>query len=317
MKKLFSWVEKVVSGFLRNKCTIHAAALTYFSLLTVVPLLCCILVVAKACGIDSFARDQINYHIDRTLSEFVAAQEDPLAKLTPADEEEREKKRIAAEEFAEQARKISNDIFTRIDQFDMSTIGWIGFGLLLWSVVSTLSAVETSFNAIFGAPKDRPIWKRVLMYSFMMVILPILAAAAMSLQIMRVVKDIIVATLGATWLTKWVSDGLVAVLDSKVFGFSVALLFASVAFASLYWAIPNRKVPWRCAFRGGFMTAFVFGCWMKVCAVAQVGIAKSSALYGSFAFVPIVLTWLYIGWQIALFGANVVHSLEPTEGESP
>jgi uncharacterized BrkB/YihY/UPF0761 family membrane protein len=48
---------------------------------------------------------------------------------------------------------------------------------------------------------------------------------------------------------------------------------------------------------------------MKVCAVAQVGIAKSSALYGSFAFMPIVLAWLYMSWQIVLLGANMVEVL--------
>ena len=36
---------------------------------------------------------------------------------------------------------------------------------------------------------------------------------------------------------------------------------------------------------------------------AQVGVANSSALYGSFAFLPIVLAWLYISWQIILMGS--------------
>ena len=47
---------------------------------------------------------------------------------------------------------------------------------------------------------------------------------------------------------------------------------------------------------------------MKICAVAQVGIAKSSALYGSFAFLPIVLAWLYMSWQIVLLGACITHA---------
>ena len=54
-------------------------------------------------------------------------------------------------------------------------------------------------------------------------------------------------------------------------------------------------------------------------AVAQVGIAKSSALYGSFAFMPIVLAWLYMSWQIVLLGANMVRefarSSEETSGK--
>jgi membrane protein len=54
----------------------------------------------------------------------------------------------------------------------------------------------------------------------------------------------------------------------------------------------------------------VFCLWLKVCAIAQIGIAKTSALYGSFAFLPIILAWMYMSWEIILFGANVVRVLE-------
>jgi membrane protein len=54
----------------------------------------------------------------------------------------------------------------------------------------------------------------------------------------------------------------------------------------------------------------MFVSWLKACAVAQVGIAKSSALYGSFAFFPIVLAWMYVSWEIVLLGANMVRSFE-------
>ena len=74
--------------------------------------------------------------------------------------------------------------------------------------------------------------------------------------------------------------------------------------------LPNCKVPWKYAWTGGFVTAFFFGAWVKLCAVAQVGIAKSSALYGSFAFLPIVLAWLYMSWQIVLLGACFTRELQ-------
>ena len=91
---------------------------------------------------------------------------------------------------------------------------------------------------------------------------------------------------------------------------AVVALAASLAFAFFLWVMPNCKVSKKNAWRGGFITAIAFGCWIKICSVAQVGIAKSSALYGSFAFLPIILTWLYIGWQIILLGACMVKSFE-------
>ncbi|MBR4615580.1 MAG: YihY/virulence factor BrkB family protein, partial [Kiritimatiellae bacterium] len=313
MKKLIAWGRKVIHSFLASKCNVHAAGLTYFTLLAVVPVLCCILVVAKTCRVDEIARSQINRHIDATISNIVNSQDDALAKLTPCDEEARRKKKIAAEEFAMQARSVSNALFDRIEQFDVGTLGWIGFCALLWTVVSTLGSIETSFNSIFAVEKARPVWKRAYMYLFIMIVLPILVAVAMSMPILNVVKEVIMATIGATWLTKWVSDGLISLLDSWLFRNAFTLMTASIAFAFFLWVMPNCKVSRKCAFRGGLITAVTFGCWIKICAIAQVGIAKASALYGSFAFLPIILTWLYIGWQIILLGACMVKTFEDGE----
>ena len=78
----------------------------------------------------------------------------------------------------------------------------------------------------------------------------------------------------------------------------------------LYANEGNGKVKFMCAWLGGLVTAVLLGAWVKICSVAQVGIAKSSALYGSFALLPIILAWLYMTWQIVLLGANMVKALE-------
>ena len=229
--KVVAWVKKVVRDFSDCHCSMHAAGLTYFSMLALVPLLCVLLSVAKLCGADDFAREQINTRIDAMITNVERAQDDDLAKVAPISEEERERKRIAAEEFAAQAREISNKLFERIAQFDVWTFGWIGFGFLVWTVISAISMVETSFNEVFHVEKARPVWKRLYMYLFIMIVLPILAAIATSMPILNVIKDVIMATLGATWLTKWVSDGLIGLIDSWLFRNAFTFLAASSAFA--------------------------------------------------------------------------------------
>ena len=310
MKKTFSWIKRVVLRFLKNNCGMHAAGLTYFSLLAIVPVLCCILVAAKACDVDDYARTQINAKIDSLIVEIENGQDEEIPFLASEDGEEKEKKRIAAAEFAHQAREISNQLFGRIEMFDVGTLGWIGFGFLLWTVISSLASVETSFNGIFGVAKARPIWHRAYLYLFLMIVLPILVTIAMSLPILATVKDVLVATMGSLWLTKWVSDGLIAILDSRLFRLAFTLAVSALDFAFFFWVIPNCRVKFRAACRGGLITALLFGGWLKVCAVAQVGIAKSSALYGSFAFLPIVLAWLYMSWQIVLVGACMVREFD-------
>ena len=125
----------------------------------------------------------------------------------------------------------------------------------------------------------------------------------MSLPILRVVKTALDATLGATSYTRWVGDSLVRLLTSRLFGFFVTLFFSSLAFAVLLKVMPNRRVSFRASFRAGILTALLVGGWMKLCTTAGVGISKSSAMYGSFAALPILLAWIYMSWQLVLLGS--------------
>ena len=309
-KKIGKWFTRVFKGFSGNDCPMYAAGLTYFALLAAVPILCCILVAARACHVERHAKEQINARINLMIENLEKGQDDSLAQLTPQDEEERRKKKIAAEELAAQARVISDELFSRIEKFDIETMGWIGFGLLLWTVISTLGTVETSFNRIWGVPKPRPVWKRAYMYPIIMVAMPVMATVVMSLPILNAVKKVILATLGATWLTQWVSDGLIWFIDCWAFRTAIVVLTSSLTMGFFFWIMPNCKVKFLWAWLGGLVTALLLGAWVKVCAVAQVGIAKSSAMYGSFAILPIMLAWLYMTWQIVLLGANMVKVFE-------
>ena len=308
--KIVRWGQAVVKGFLNNHCSLHAAGLTYFSMLAMIPVLCCILVLAKVAHVDRFARDQINAQIDALITNVEQGQKEispEEAEKDPAKAKEL-KKKIAAEEFAKQARDFSDKLFEKIDKFDVGKLGWIGFAMLLWTVISSLGQVEVSVDEIWGVEKARPIWKKAYLYLFVATVMPVLATLAMSMPILNVVKDVIVATAGATWLTKWVSDGLVWFIDSWIFRLGISLGFASLAFGYFLWVMPNCKVSFRHAWYGGALTAVLFGAVLKLCAVAQVGIAKSSALYGSFAFLPIVLAWFYMSWQVILLGACMVRA---------
>ena len=307
--RILGWGKCVVQGFLDNHCSLHAAGLTYFSMLALIPVLCCIIVFAKMARVDHYAQEQLNAQIDSWITSIEKGQDSELAKLTtPQDEEKARKKKIAAEEFAKQARNFSDQLFGRIAKFDVRKMGWIGFALLLWTVISSLGQVEVCLNEIWDVAKPRPIWKKAYLYIFVATVMPIFAILAMSLPILNVVKDVIIATMGATWLTKWVSDGLVWFIDFWGFRLLISLGFASLAFGYFFWVLPNCKVRWRHAWYGGLMTAVLFGSVMKLCAIAQVGIAKSSALYGSFAFLPIMLAWFYMSWQVILLGASMVRA---------
>ncbi len=303
-------LQITIRSFLKHQCSLHAAGLTYFSLLAVIPVLCLLLLFAKSMGAGDFARHEINTRLDAMISNVEKAQDEAPAFLQAADEKEAKEKRDMALAFGRQAREISNTMFDKIDKFNVGTLGWLGVVMLLWTVVSTLGMVESAFNEIWGVIKARPVWKRFYLYAFVSLVLPLLTALAMSLPVLRIAKDVSMMVFGSVQYTKCVGDFLVAVLESKLLGFCFTFCFASLAFTFFLSFMPNRKVGLRSSITGGVITAFLFGAWMKICAIAQVGIASSSALYGSFAFLPIVLAWINMSWQIVLLGCSLTYALE-------
>ena len=297
-------------GFAKNRCALCAAGLTYFTLLTLVPALCILTVTAKACGAGEFARTRINGCFDRFIEsvEEGAKPADCQAAETEA-ERAAEEKRIAQHAVAVQLREFVNPLFDQMDRFDIRAFGWIGFAMLIWTVVSSLSHVETAMNAIWEVPRQRHLAKRFVMYLFVVAIVPLLAAAALSLPVLRLVKTVLDATVGASAYTKWAGDALVSVLDSRGVSFSVATVSVTLLFAFVMAVMPNCRVGRRAALEGGFVTAVLFCGWIRLCTAAQMGIGRVSAFYGSFASPMILLAWIYMSWQIVLLGANITHAL--------
>lgn len=309
IKRVIDFIRAAVKEFLDGRCSLHAAGLTYYSLLAFIPILCLLLTLAKALHADDYARGFINGQIDALIANVESGGDMPAFLSVPGMTEEKlAERRRSARDFADQARSISNTLFDRVEQFHVGTLGWIGLAGLIWTVVSTLSTIESSMNDIWEVEKPRPLWKRALLYVFVATVLPILVAVALSMPVVHVVKSVLDATVGATAYTKWVGDALLAVLTSKLFGFCLSFLFISFAFAFALGFMPNTHVNRIAALEGGVVTAVSMCLWMKVCAIAQVGVANAGALYGSFAFLPIVLAWIYVSWRIFLFGGILTHA---------
>jgi len=78
-----------------------------------------------------------------------------------------------------------------------------------------------------------------------------------------------------------------------------------LAFTLLYIIMPNTRVKFKYAFIGGIIagTIFQFVQWAYV--DFQIGVTRYSALYGTFAALPLFLVWLQISWLIVLLGAEI------------
>ena len=75
--------------------------------------------------------------------------------------------------------------------------------------------------------------------------------------------------------------------------------------AGLYHYVPNTQVNWRHAWAGGFFVAVCMELAKKGLALYVAKVPTYSAVYGTFATLPILLVWIYVAWVIVLLGAVV------------
>ncbi|NLF85132.1 MAG: YihY family inner membrane protein [Lentisphaerae bacterium] len=276
-------------GYRDDACQLHASALTYYTLMSIVPLLALGLALARVFGGDAIARERIRGEIARFGGQLATH-----AQGAPGSEAG------MVADFVAQLTRYADRIFDQIAQIGFGTLGGIGLIVLLWMAVSMLSQVEHSFNQVWSAP-GRSLWRKCSDYLTLVIIVPFLALAATTLPVASVVSRHLGGLVGSAWLS---GEG------GFVLRQGATLLLTVVLFVVVLMFVPNTRVRFRPALAGGLVTAVCFLAWLWLCTRLQVGVIKFSKLYGGFAVVPILLAWVYTSWQIVLLGAELAFACQ-------
>ncbi len=131
----------VLRGFYEDKCSLRASALTFYSLLSIVPVIALIFGIAKGFGSDK--------PLERQLLEKFPGQEEVLMQIMGF------------------ARSL-------LEQTKGGMVAGIGLAVLFWIVIKLLSNIEHSFNDIWGVKKSRSAARKITDYISIMLICPVL-----------------------------------------------------------------------------------------------------------------------------------------------
>jgi len=256
-----------LGGFLRDKCLLRASALTYYSLLSIVPLFALVFGIAKGFGLETFIRNQIMQLAERAN--------------WPS-------------EVVEQVVLFSSKL---LEATKGGLVAGIGVALLLWTAISILGNVEEAFNDIWRVRRSRSLIRKFTDYISIMVIGPILLVISSSLNV--VVASEIQSIVQRIELLGTVSSFIFFLLKFLPYLSIWALLLLS------YIVLPNTKVRLKSAVLAGVVTGTVFQVIQWIYITFQIGVSKYGAIYGSFAALPLFLAWLQLSWMIVLFGAEI------------
>ena len=260
---LMKTINLSVRSFLNADLQNRAAALTYQTLLAIVPALALLFAICRGFGFQNLIESQ--------LFNSFPAQSKALA---------------TAMRFVDSyLAQSSEGIFVGI-----------GIIFLLWTLISLISNVEDAFNTIWGIPQGRTIWRKITDYTAIFLILPVLMICASGITVFM--STTIQDNLPLPFLSPVVST----ILDCS------SLVLVWLFFAGSYLLIPNTKVKFKNAFIAGIIagTAFIILQWLFV--NGQIYVTKYNAIYGSFAFLPLLLIWLQLVWLITLSGAVYCYS---------
>jgi len=191
-------------------------------------------------------------------------------------------------------------IISYIDNTNFGTLGALGAAALLLTVISVLGSIESSLNAIWRVAQQRGLWRKVTDYLGVVMLTPFLLLAATTLT----------SAYQAQTIVQWVLDnGYLGGLAVEILGLA-PIAINTIAIGVLYAVMPNRRAAWGPLLAGAFVAGFAWHIAQIGYVNLQVGVARSNAIYGALAQLPITLVWLYVSWAVVLAGAELAAVLE-------
>jgi membrane protein len=320
------WVL-VWRSFVRNRCPIRASALAYATLLALVPMLAVVMSITT-----TFLKQEGEDRIDEFIVKLVDSLTPPatfgtndLARplvqklehrppgsdagtasqtIVPNGQGTNDVARtgLNQDERVTAARKaVAREIHNFIQNTRSGALGVTGSVLLIFAAISMLSRIEATFNDIWGVPRGRSWFMRIVLYWGVLSLAPLLLVVAVGL-----------ATGPHLESTKRFISTLPFVGSFLVtFGFQfVPVVLLCLAFGVFYMLMPNAKVHWSAALVGGLVSGLLFHLNNLVNVLYVSRVVSNSKIYGSMALVPVFMIGLYISWLIVLFGAQVAYAFQ-------
>jgi len=81
------------------------------------------------------------------------------------------------------------------------------------------------------------------------------------------------------------------------------------AFATIYRVVPHRTVKWRHAIAGALLSVLLFELVKAGLGLFLGSFNTYTKVYGTVAFVPIFLLWIFLSWVAVLLGASFASSM--------
>ena len=242
--------------------TLYAMSLVYTTLLSLVPLLAVSISVLKGFGVH----DQL----EPTLLRF----------LTP---------------LGEKSVEITAHVIGFVENMKIGVLGALGLALLMYTAISLIQKVESSFNHIWRLHNSRSLMQRFSDYLSVIMVGPVLIFSAVGITASLGSHYIVEALYGLPYMS-----GLLHLL-----GKLLPYVLVISAFTFIYTLVPNTRVQVRSALYGAVIAGALWETSGVLFTSFIGGSTSYAAIYSGLAILLVFMIWLYLSWIILLIGASI------------
>ena len=180
----------------------------------------------------------------------------------------------------------------------------VGILILLWAVYSFFSSVESTFNHIWNVEKSRSVLRQAVTYIAILFLIPlmIIVSSGLVVYIQQALSSLHTGEVSA-WHEQLHKGGI------RMLQFGVCWLL----FTWMYMAIPNTRVRLMSALIPGVLMGSAFQLLQMLSVYIIVLLGRTSIVYGAFASVPILLTWLQWTCLLIILGAELSFAIQNNE----
>lgn len=271
VKDAWQLIQNTFSDFVDDEVTTFAAALAYYTIFSLAPVLIIAIAIAGAVFGQSMAQQEVYDNLQQQIGPGAAG--------------------------------MLSHVMSGVGQYPHSRLAVvISIITITFGASSAFSQLQTSLNVIYGVrtgprPAISGLWhvvrKRLLAFGMLLVVGFLLLVMLMLSVFMSAAEGYVDRDLAqSVHLWQWVSSAV-------TFGVTVLL------FAAIYKVLPDVKMTWKSVWLGAVVTAVLFACGKYVIGVY---LAKTSiaSIYGAAGSVIVLLLWIYYCSIVFLLGAEFI-----------
>lgn len=266
---------RTVKGYFDDGCSQRAAAISYYVLFSIFPL-----VIFSVGILGLFLKDtKLQNDLVNNIMDSIPLSQDK-----------------GRDEVTSALREVAKD--------QSGAISIIGLIVLAWSGSAMFGVVRSALNSVFHSPVNRPlVIGKLIDLGLVLAFAPFFVGSIVATSALRYAQR-------ASQDLSVFSD----LADQLGFGWSIAslllpILISSVAFFLLFWLIPARRVKPRYVVPGAVLAAVLFEAVKIGFGVYLEHFSSYDVVFGSLGAVVAFLFWVYLSANIMLVGAEVASEL--------